>query len=53
MIASAQSEVRSGGTLTVNGGDYTSNGVGSPVIYSTANITVNILININHLQKVQ
>lgn len=32
---------RGGGTLTVNGGDYTSNGVGSPVIYSTANITVN------------
>ena len=32
---------RGGGTLTVNGGDYTANGVGSPVIYSTANITVN------------
>ena len=32
---------RGGGTLTVNGGSYTSNGTGSPVIYSTANITVN------------
>lgn len=32
---------RGGGTLTVNGGNYTSHGVGSPVIYSTANITVN------------
>ena len=32
---------RGGGTLTVNGGNYTSNGTGSPVIYSTADITVN------------
>ena len=32
---------RGGGTLTVNGGNYTSHGVGSPVIYSTADITVN------------
>jgi hypothetical protein len=32
---------RGGGTLTVNGGIYTSNGVGSPAIYSTADITVN------------
>lgn len=32
---------RGGGNLTVNGGTYTSNGVGSPTIYSTANITVN------------
>lgn len=32
---------RGGGTLTVNGGNYTSNGVGSPVIYSTADIIVN------------
>lgn len=31
---------RGGGTLTVNGGNYTSHGVGSPVIYSTADITV-------------
>ena len=32
---------RGGGTVTVNGGSYTSSGVGSPAIYSTADITVN------------
>lgn len=32
---------RGGGTMVVNGGTYTSNGVGSPAIYSTANIAVN------------
>ena len=32
---------RGGGTLTVNKGTYETNGTGSPVIYSTANITVN------------
>ena len=32
---------RGGGTITVNGGTYTSNGVGSPAIYSTADISVN------------
>ncbi len=32
---------RGGGTLTVNKGTYTANGVGSPAIYSTADITVN------------
>lgn len=32
---------RGGGTITVNGGEYESNGVGSPAIYSTADITVN------------
>lgn len=32
---------RGGGTLTVDGGTYTSHGTGSPVIYSTADITVN------------
>lgn len=31
---------RGGGTLTVEGGSYTSNGTGSPVIYSTADIVV-------------
>ena len=31
---------RGGGTLTVEGGSYTSNGIGSPAIYSTADITV-------------
>ena len=32
---------RGGGVVTVNGGDYTTDGKGSPAIYSTANITVN------------
>ncbi len=32
---------RGGGTLTVNGGTYTTNGQGSPAVYSTADITVN------------
>ena len=31
---------RGGGTVTVNGGKYTTNGTGSPAIYSTADITV-------------
>ena len=31
---------RGGGTMTVDGGSYTSNGSGSPAIYSTADITV-------------
>ncbi len=31
---------RGGGTMTVNGGSYTSNGTGSPAVYSTADITV-------------
>lgn len=32
---------RGGGTLTVNKGTYETNGIGSPVIYSTADIIVN------------
>ena len=32
---------RGGGTVTVTGGSYTTSGTGSPVIYSTADITVN------------
>ena len=31
---------RGGGVVTVDGGSYTSNGLGSPVIYSTADVTV-------------
>ncbi len=31
---------RGGGTVTVDGGSYTTNGLGSPAIYSTADITV-------------
>ena len=32
---------RGGGTMVVDGGTYTSNGVGSPAVYVTADITVN------------
>ena len=32
---------RGGGPMVVDGGSYTSNGVGSPAIYSTADISVN------------
>ncbi|MBR4175080.1 MAG: hypothetical protein IKR56_07060 [Lachnospiraceae bacterium] len=32
---------RGGGTVVVDGGTYTSNGLGSPAIYSTADVTVN------------
>ena len=32
---------RGGGTVNVTGGNYTTDGTGSPVIYSTADITVN------------
>lgn len=32
---------RGGGTVTVDGGTYTTTGQGSPVIYSTADVTVN------------
>ena len=32
---------RGGGTMVINGGTYESHGVGSPVVYSTADITVN------------
>ena len=32
---------RGGGTVTVNGGNYATDGKGSPAIYSTADITVN------------
>lgn len=31
---------RGGGTMNIDGGSYTSSGVGSPVIYSTANVNV-------------
>lgn len=32
---------RGGGTMVVEGGSYTSNGTGSPAVYSTADITIN------------
>lgn len=39
---------RGGGTLTVDGGSYTTNGTGSPAVYCTADITVsNAKLNAN------
>lgn len=32
---------RGGGTMVVDGGTYTSNGTGSPAVYSTADLTIN------------
>lgn len=32
---------RGGGTMVIDGGSYTSNGIGSPAVYSTADISIN------------
>ena len=32
---------RGGGTMVIDGGTYTSNGIGSPAVYCTADIAVN------------
>ncbi len=42
---------RGGGTVTVDGGTYTSNGLGSPVIYSTADIMVSNATLISNLSE--
>ena len=42
---------RGGGIVTVEGGTYTSNGPGSPVIYSTADITVSDATLISNLSE--
>ena len=42
---------RGGGTVTVSGGTYTSNGLGSPAIYSTADITVSDAALISNLSE--
>ena len=42
---------RGGGTVVVNGGSYTSNGLGSPAIYSTADITVSNATLISNLSE--
>ena len=42
---------RGGGTVTVDGGTYTSNGLGSPVIYSTADITVENATLVSNLSE--
>ena len=42
---------RGGGTVTVNGGTYTTNGLGSPSIYSTADITVSDATLVSNLSE--
>ena len=42
---------RGGGTVIVDGGTYTSNGLGSPAIYSTADITVSDAILTSNLSE--
>ena len=42
---------RGGGVVTVEGGSYTSNGQGSPVIYSTADITVSDAILTSNMSE--
>ena len=42
---------RGGGTVEVSGGTYTSNGLGSPAIYSTADITVRDATLVSNLSE--
>ena len=42
---------RGGGTVVVDGGTYTSNGLGSPAIYSTAKITVKNATLVSNLSE--
>ena len=42
---------RGGGTVVVDGGTYTSNGLGSPAIYSTADITVSNATLVSNLAE--
>ncbi len=42
---------RGGGTVAVDGGTYTTNGLGSPAIYSTADITVRSAALISNLSE--
>ncbi|MBQ6257458.1 MAG: hypothetical protein IJJ60_12780 [Clostridia bacterium] len=42
---------RGGGTVVVDGGVYTSNGLGSPAIYSTADITVSNATLVSNLSE--
>ncbi len=42
---------RGGGTVCVDGGTYTSNGLGSPAIYSTAKITVSNAALVSNLSE--
>jgi hypothetical protein len=42
---------RGGGTVNVTGGTYTTNGLGSPAIYSTADVTVNDATLVSNLSE--
>ena len=42
---------RGGGTVTVNGGTYTTNGLGSPAIYSTEDVTVRNAVLTSNLSE--
>ncbi|MBQ6366970.1 MAG: hypothetical protein IJJ30_00270 [Erysipelotrichaceae bacterium] len=42
---------RGGGTVVVDGGSYTSNGLGSPAIYSTADVTVSNATLVSNLSE--
>ena len=42
---------RGGGTVVVDGGSYTTNGLGSPAIYSTADITVSNATLVSNLSE--
>ena len=42
---------RGGGTVNVDGGTYTTNGLGSPAIYSTADITVKNAVLVSNLSE--
>ena len=42
---------KGGGTVTVDGGTYTTNGLGSPAIYSTADITVSDATLVSNLSE--
>lgn len=42
---------RGGGTVVIDGGTYTSNGLGSPAIYSTADITVSNATLVSNLSE--
>ena len=42
---------RGGGTVVVDGGTYTSNGLGSPAIYSTADVTVKNATLVSNLSE--
>lgn len=42
---------RGGGVVTVEGGNYTSNGPGSPVIYSTADVTVSDAVLMSNMSE--